>query len=392
VSPGGRDGAGVPLRRVVREAAPAELPGWDALTVDVVGGDVQQSRAWAAHRARTGWRPHHLVLDDGSAVLALGRPWRLVGGGRLYVSKGPVTAGASAAEVAGRLGAVAAWARSAGYDVVVADAEIPAASGYGALVGRLGFRPTEEVGPSRHRMGTPLEPGSSDEAIMALFGRATRHAITAAQRRGTRVVRHDLAGAAAFEGVEASSGGRPLDAAEEAFGRFHALLAAAGARRGFAIGGRTAVLAWWRAALEAGHLLLLEARSRDEVLLGGAIFYRHGTRLSYAHAADVAELRSSHAGTAGLLLWRAFQLAAREGRTELDLGGVDVRGARREPRPGEPLHGLLDFKRSFGGRWIELAGAQQRVVRPARHALVVGTRRLAEAARALPRHLGGRSR
>jgi lipid II:glycine glycyltransferase (peptidoglycan interpeptide bridge formation enzyme) len=67
-----------------------------------------------------------------------------------------------------------------------------------------------------------------------------------------------------------------------------------------------------------------------------------------------------------LLLWRALQLAAREGRSELDLGGVDVAGARFEPRPGDAMFGLLEFKRSFGGRWIELSGAHERALHPAR--------------------------
>ena len=44
----------------VREATDAELEDWDARTVDVVGGQVLQSRAWAAHRERTGWLAHHL--------------------------------------------------------------------------------------------------------------------------------------------------------------------------------------------------------------------------------------------------------------------------------------------------------------------------------------------
>ena len=106
----------------VREARPDALAGWDDSTVRAPGGDVQQSIAWGEHRARTGWRAHHLELDDGSAVLALGRQWPLLGGGRLYVPKGPVAAGVAATVVAERLAAVACWARAAGYDTILADA------------------------------------------------------------------------------------------------------------------------------------------------------------------------------------------------------------------------------------------------------------------------------
>jgi hypothetical protein len=391
MTPAGR--ASVSRVRVVREAAREELAGWDARTVDVPGGDVQQSVAWGVHRARTGWEAHHLVLDDGAAILALGRRWRVLGGGRLYVPRGPVAAGADPSVVAARLDGVAAWARDAGYDVVLADAEIPAATGYPALLAPIGFRPAEEVGPSRHRVDVAIAPGADDAALLAGISRATRQRFQAAERKGTRIVRYDRGGAP-LAAVEAPDPDRLAAEAADAFARFHAELVAAGARRGFGIGSRATALAWWRAALDAGHLLLLEARARDDAYLGGAIFYRHGERLSYSHSADVVELRHVHTGTVHLLLWRALQLAALEGRSTLDLGGVDVRGARHEPRPGEPMYGLLEFKRSFGGRWIDLSGAHERILRRPRPALVAGARRVggvvADARRAVRGTVGGR--
>ncbi len=90
-------------------------------------------------------------------------------------------------------------------------------------------------------------------------------------------------------------------------------------------------------------------------------------------------------GTIHLLLWRALQLAVREGRTELDLGGVDVAGARHEPRAGEPMFGLYEFKRAFGGRWVELSGAHERVLRPGRRRAGLALQRAARGARRLAR-------
>ena len=368
----------------VREARPDALAGWDDRTVRVPGGDVQQSRAWGEHRARTGWTVHHLELDDGSAVLALGRPWPLLGGGRLYVPKGPVAAGATAAIVAERLAAVAGWARRAGYDAILADAEIPSATGYPEALAAHGFRPVEEVGPSRHRVAAPIPAGADDARLLATIATTTRQMIVAAERHGMRIVCHDAPPAIAAPRGEASPGEapgglatpgqglvlprleRPTEDATAAFERFHALLAATGERRGFTIGPRSAAVAWWRAALAAGFLVFLEARTGDDAFLGAAIFYRNGERLTYAHSGDVVDLRRTHPGASRLLLWRALQLAAREGRGELDLGGVDVAGARSEPRPGDPMYGLLEFKRSFGGRWVELSGAHGLVLRPAR--------------------------
>ncbi len=370
----------------VHEARPESLADWDDRTVRVRGGDVQQSRAWGEHRARSGWRVHHLELADGSAVLALGRPWPLLGGGRLYVPKGPVAAGAPAEAVAERLAAVAAWARGAGYDTILADAEMPATTGYPAALAARGFRLVEEVGPSRHRVAAPIAPGADDDALLATIGTSTRHAIAVAQRRGMRIVRHDAAGAALWPGVTVPEGPERMEAATAAFERFHVLLAATGERRGFAIGPRPAAVAWWRAALSAGFLAFLEARSADDAYLGAALFYRNGERLTYAHSGDVVAMRRAHPGASRLLLWRALQLAAREGRSELDLGGVDVARARTEPGPGDPMYGLLEFKRSFGGRWVELSGAHERILHPARAlagATIIragrGARRLARA-------------
>ena len=367
----------------VREARPDALADWDDRTVRAPGGHVQQSLAWGEHRARTGWRAHHLELDDGSAVLALGRPWPLLGGGRLYVPKGPVAAGVAAPVVADRLSAMAAWARAAGYDTILADAEIPAVTGYRMALAARGFRPVEEVGPSRHRVATPIPAGADEDALLAGIATTTRQLILTAERRGMRIVRHDTAVTAPGAGFEAPASEHLDEAATTAFGRFHRLLGATGERRGFAIGPLAAAAAWWRAALAAGHLAFLEARSADDAYLGAAIFYRNGERLTYAHSGDVVELRRAQPGASRLLLWRALQLAAGEGRIELDLGGVDVAGARFEPRPGDAMHGLLEFKRSFGGRWVELAGAHERILHPARARAGTALARVGHGARRL---------
>ena len=65
----------------------------------------------------------------------------------------------------------------------------------------------------------------------------------------------------------------------------------------------------------------------------------------------------------------------------MDLGGADLAGARREPGEGEPMWGLYQHKLSFGGRWLELAGAHERVVRPRRYAAGRLTARVARLVR-----------
>lgn len=348
-----------------RDADARELEVWDDLTVHPHGGHVYQSKAWAANRAARGWTPHFLVGADGSAVLAIERPWPLVGGASAYLPRGPIPAG-DAAAMAARLDGATAWLARRGVDVVASDAEVPAGIGYADAVRRLGFRQIEEIEPSRHRMAISLGQGADDAAVLARASKSTRQRIRSAENARTAVVRYD-----AIVGEKDDIGDgfrRPRDEAYTALDRFYDLLLETGERRHFELGPRHAALAWWLAAQEAGHLVLLEGRSHDGDVLAGLVLYRHGGRLSTVHSGDHAASRSSHPGVLHLLRWRAIQLAIREGRAEMDMGGADVAGARRPPRKGEPMYGLYEHKRGFGAEWVELVGAHERVVRGWRYA------------------------
>lgn len=360
--PAGRDGG-----PEVRELSGAELGDWDAAAVDVPGGHVLQSRAWAEHRAGRGWRPRFLAAGEHRA-LALERGWPLVGGRSAYIPRGPVgpgepwTADGSGGGVGRALAAITAHLERDGVAVVAADPEVAEAdAGYRDALARAGFRPIGEIQPSRHRTALPLA-GRDEAALLGGVARATRQRIQRAERDGTRVLRWDAAGSRLPSAEPAA------EPAAGALGRFYAMLRATGERRGFGLGGPDEFVAWWERALAAGHLCYLEARSgEDGSPLGGLVLYRHGRRLSTAHSADVAETRRGSPGTMHLLRWRAVQLALAEGRAEMDLGGVDVAGARREPAPGEPTYGLYQHKRSFGAAWVALAGAHEHVARPWRY-------------------------
>jgi len=362
----------------VRPANARELEVWDDLVVTAGGGHVYQSMAWARHRAASGWRPHHLVAADGSAVLALERRWPIVGGGSAYLPRGPVPAGVAPA-MALRLEAFTGWLAGHGIDVVASDAEIEAATGYPELIRAGGFHPIEEIQPSRHRLALALGHGADESGALADVAKATRQRIRAAEKAGTVVVRYDRSRGA--EGEPGEGFTRPPEDSDAALDRFYDLLLETGERRHFAFGPRAGYLAWWRAALAAGMLVLLEARGSDGRPLAGLVLYRHGGRLSTVHSGDHASARREHPGSLHLLRWRAIQLAIREGCAEMDLGGVDVPGARRPPVEGEPMYGLYEHKRSFGASWVELAGAHERVVRPRRYALGRAVARVARIVR-----------
>jgi lipid II:glycine glycyltransferase (peptidoglycan interpeptide bridge formation enzyme) len=65
-----------------------------------------------------------------------------------------------------------------------------------------------------------------------------------------------------------------------------------------------------------------------------------------------------------LLRWTAMRMALAAGAPSIDLGGVDVPGARRRPEPGDANWGLYEHKVGFGAGWVESAGAHEIVLRP----------------------------
>ena len=347
----------------VRPATADELADWDERTVDPSGGHVYQSRAWADHRTASGWTPHHLIVDDTFGVLALSRPWPVVGGGSAYIPRGPISAGSLPDAIAQRLVAVTEHLADAGIDVVASDSEVPADSGYPDRLRAAGFHPIEEIQPSRHRISLPLE-GVDEEAAFEAIAKSTRQRVRKAEKDAIDVVRHDarLPPGGVGEGFVA-----PREPTDVALDRFYDLLLETGERRQFSFGPRESFVGWWQAAHRAGHLVHLEVRAPGGEPLAGLLLYRHGERLSTVHSGDHAAARRDHPGALHLLRWRAIQLAIRERRSEMDLGGADVAGARREPREDEPMDGLYQHKLSFGGHWLELTGAHEKVIRPNRY-------------------------
>ncbi|HSL33639.1 MAG TPA: GNAT family N-acetyltransferase [Candidatus Limnocylindrales bacterium] len=335
---------------------------WDEHSVDLPGGHVYQSLAWARHRASTGWQPRFIVVPGGPGVLALLRPWPWIGGFGAYIPRGPSLADAPEA-AASTLLAVTERLADEGVDVVAADPEVPAASAYPQRIAAAGYHPIEEIQPSRHRIALPVD-GLSEETALARIAKSTRQRIRKAEGEGIVVVRHDARLVRGDVGEGFTTPGEPSQVALDAF---YDLLEETGERRQFSFGPRSQFVAWWQAAHRAGHLVYLEARSPGGEPLAGLLLYRHGRRLSTVHSGDHAASRRDHPGALHLLRWRAIQLAIREGRVEMDLGGADVAGARREPREGEPMWGLYQHKLSFGGTWVELAGAHEKVLRPNRY-------------------------
>ncbi len=270
-----------------------------------------------------------------------------------------------------RLDGATRWLANQGVDVVAADPEV-VADGYAARLGAIGFSSIEEIQPSRHRLSVRLGGDIDEDALLENVSKSTRQRIRQAERGDLTIVRHDAASSAPSDGTPSATAdlefANPRDTVDAALGRFHDLALQTADRRHFSLGSSASFLDWTSRAYASGFLVLLEAVDEDERSIAGLMLYRHGGRLSTALSGDREDARKEHPGAFHLLRWRAIQLAVREGASEMDLGGVDVAGARHEPKEGEPMFGLYQHKRSFGAEWLELPGAHERVLRSWRYA------------------------
>lgn len=326
----------------VRSVSRTAPPDWDALTVDPPGGHVLQGRAWAAHRAEQGWRPWFTRFSDDRAALFLTLHQHPMPGFLAYAPRGPISAGDPPVDVAARAIALARFIRSRGGTLLVVDPELDAGRGYEDAMARGGFRPTEEIQAGRHRVIVRFPPAATEAELLRGVTKNTRQRIRAADKAGTRVME---------------------DTDGHTFGAFADLLARTAERKDFYIGDMGATARWWATAMASGHARLWVAMNGDR-LLGGLLAYVQGGHIATAYSADDASLRDRYPGTMHLLRWTAMREALAFGARELDLGGVDAPGSRGRPRPGEPLFGLLEHKRSFGAEWVGSTAAHEIVLRP----------------------------
>jgi len=349
------------VTRVIASASepPAD---WDSLTVDPPGGHLLQGRAWAEHRREAGWRPAFLRFDDGRAALVLTHRRRPLPGFVVYVPRGPIGAGDPVEAVAARAAALADWLRSRGATILAVDPELDADTAYDRAMAADGFRPTEEIQPSRHRLVLDLPAGADDAALLAGMSKSTRQRIHAAEAGGT-TVRTDRDG--------------------EQLEGFAAFMDATARRKHFNFGSERGFTRWWRRILNSDRACFLVAE-HDRQLLGGLFAYRQGGHWATAFSADDATLRREHPGTMHLLRWTVIRMARDDGAPSVDLGGVDVPGARRLPSPGEPQWGMYEHKVGFGARWVQSAAAHEIVLRPAVYRADVGLRDLRRRLRRLP--------
>jgi FemAB family len=259
-------------------------------------------------QGREGWRPRRVILPGGGLALVLVR-----GRGPLrwgYVPRGPVPARADAlAELVG-------WARAQGLARLVIEPET--GPELAAWLAGAGFRRV----PARQPKHTLIVPLGAPEAMLATFKPKHRYNIRLAERRGVRV----------DEGRDA-----------EEMARQQAATAARQGIRPYRVDiyqHRLALLPWCRTYV---------ARHGDEALAAITVAH-HAGRAYYLYGGSTgaqSQLMPTYA-----VQWAAMRAAQRAGCRDYDLWGLPP-----DPDPEHPWHGLWQFKKGFGGAFIEYVGA-----------------------------------
>jgi lipid II:glycine glycyltransferase (peptidoglycan interpeptide bridge formation enzyme) len=110
------------------------------------------------------------------------------------------------------------------------------------------------------------------------------------------------------------------------------------------------------------HLLLAE---KAGIPLAGLVLAVEDDYALYLYGASSSAERGAMAPY--LLQWRALQIAKQAGSSWYDLFGIPP-----DRRPGHPMHGLLQFKRGFGGMEVVRRGCWDYPIQPERYRALRG--------------------
>ncbi|HEU5317949.1 MAG TPA: ubiquinone/menaquinone biosynthesis methyltransferase [Chloroflexota bacterium] len=329
----------------------ADAREWDDQLAGLPNGHLLQTWEWGELKRETGWVPHRLVFERAGAVVAAAS----VSVRRLprtplsvaYCQKGPAVDYADASLLRAVLQQLELFAREQGCIFVRVDPDVEwHQTSAVAAIRDAGYVPTAPV-QARSTVFVSLD-GDDKELLRRMSATWRRH-INKGQR----------------EGVTVRSG------TTDDIPRFFELMQDTERRQGYVI----RPLEYYRSAFarlhEAGiaELFLGEVGGRAEA----AVFAcKLGRRAWYLYGGATEVGLESHA--AKLVQWHTMRWA-RDAGCEI----YDMWGAPDDPSDkDDPLSGVYYFKRGFGGRHVRTVGAYDRVLSPARYALVQHT---------LPRYL-----
>ncbi len=316
---------------------------WNEFVAGHPTGDFMQAWEWGELKARTGWEPLRVALqEDGEIIAGLQILKRPLPGGRslFYAPRGPLVSLAAPERLGQLLTEVRALARAHRALALKIDPALPQPNeAFVRELKKWGARPAPVFSAfggiqPRYVMKVNLEPDL--EALMASFHPKWRYNIRLAERKGVSIrqgTREDIAA-------------------------FYEVLQETARRDGFGVRARSYFYDLWDIVLSAGLGALFLGYLGEE-LLCGAIALALGKQCWYVYGAS--SNRHRNAMPNHLLQWEMMKWAKRRGCTIYDMRGV---APEKEGAAAGRLQGLNRFKRGFGAEYVEYIGEFDLVFSP----------------------------
>lgn len=339
---------------------------WDAWVLGSQMGNLLQSYDWGEFKARFGWHPVRILVEDagepvaGLQVLLRHLPFGTVA----YAPRAPVAVFSNSAYLDALLGEVHAKARLSGAIFLKIEPEMRSSSFLESALLNRGFVASGCVQP-RSTIILDLRPDLT--TLMGKLNRQTRYNIRLAGRRGL-TIRQGTA---------------------DDIDRFYCLLVETSQRSGFAIHSLEYYRTMWRTFGDREMIALVMAELDGEPL-AAALMLTAGRRAYYLYAASSGKHRNLKPND--LLQWECIKLAKSQGCLSYDLWGIpdaigeaveqgvdpEASSASQAKCYAHDMWGVYQFKRGFGGQIVRYASAYDYVYSRARYwlylASVRGTR------------------
>lgn len=307
-------------------------------------GSFLQTWEWGDLKARTGWQPYRLAVEqDGEIVAAvqlLKRPVPKVRRCLLYSPGGPLFDIEQPELLGALLDDIRTLAREYGAIAYKMDPAIVAGdTAHTQLFARHGLRPAanskQAFGGTQPRYVMQVDISPSEDEILAAFKSKWRYNIRLAGRKGITI---------------------STDCSRDQVADFYRILVETAQRDGFGVRAESYFYDMYDLLITAGLGSLFMATCDGEPV-AGAITVALGPHAWYLYGASSNRHREKMPNH--LLQWEMMRWAKTRGCSV-----YDMRGVAHKDDTDSPLYGLNRFKEGFAARYVEYIGEWDLIYSP----------------------------
>jgi lipid II:glycine glycyltransferase (peptidoglycan interpeptide bridge formation enzyme) len=320
---------------------------WDRFVSASDHGHYMQSHAWGEMQRHAGWEPHYLSLAEGgaprAAALLLSRSIPATGRKIFYTPRGPV-GDSCAAEAYRELGAaLQEYVRTNGGTFLRADPYLEESAALDATLSQGGFRkvPRDWSYWNAPKFVFWLDLLRAENEVFKGMATNSQKEVRAGYRKG----------------VEYSIGGK------EDLPEFYRLMQEMSTTKGIAVHDAAYYARLYEVMNRSCRLELFLAKFEGRIISVG-MSINYGTRAWLLYAASDRQYFKLRINRN--VQWEMMKWAHGIGCVRYDFRGT---ATGDPPSPADPGYGVYEFKKSFGPRFVRLAGYYDLVTRPTWYSL-----------------------